>query len=481
MSVHSVVFGVISPEEMRSYCVVEITNVETRLEKDSVQGASISYDGTVYDERMGTLDKKRLCRTCGLGTVQCPGHFGFISLKKAVVHPKHPKTLLAILKCVCIACRKLLITQQAAETMGILEHKAAARLKFLSKYCDGVENCPNCGEQLPLLAFKENSFEICYPAEGTKRSKSDKTKSTKVPPESIISVLKELTDGDCLLLGLNNYLTKGSAYSNPELYPTELSHRHQIRPEWFILTILPVLPPCARPPVYTEGKQREDDLTDGYVNIVKANIALTKHLNGTTRKKVKQESVWSQKNKKEPYDELCEKVRILIDNKEGKKTVNGQVPQGIEQLVKSKDGHIRNGVLGKRCNFTARTVITPDPGLRIGELGVPRRIANILTAKQIVCRSTWNEAKEMVDSGMCQAFVRKGRLYDVAVCKEKNFGKCELQPGDILISPLKNGFPLIFNRQPSLRVESMLGLKLVLHDDLTFKFNPSICTPMGAD
>jgi DNA-directed RNA polymerase beta' subunit len=259
---------------------------------------------------------------------------------------------LSILKCICISCKKLLVTRQATETMGILEHKGMARLKHLSKYCESVEACHGCGKQRPIFTFKDNHFEVCYPAQGAKRAKADKSKTDKIPAESLISTLKEVSEEDCWLLGLNNFLLEGIAYKNPELYPTEMSHRHLTRPEWFFLTILPVLPPCARPPVYTDGKQREDDLTDGYVSVIKANIALTKHLNGTARKKGKENPRQKKgKPKKEPYDELCEKIRVLFDNKECKKTVNGQIPQGIRQLLCGKEGHIRLGVLGKRVNL----------------------------------------------------------------------------------------------------------------------------------
>ncbi|AHC55114.1 DNA-directed RNA polymerase subunit alpha [Tunisvirus fontaine2] len=479
MKVRAVQFGVSSPAEILSNSVCEIVSCETRLAKSEKKDADVSYEGTVYDERMGTLDKKRVCKTCRQKTIHCPGHFGHISLKKPVIHSHHVKILGNILKCICLKCSRVLITEDASETLGIMAHKGNARLRQLVKYCDGIEACPNCGKQIPIFSFEGNHLEVCYPGEGTKRAKADKSETTRVPAESLLTILKNISNEDCCLLGLNNFLIDNELYKNKELFPTDMGHRHATRPEWFILTVLPVLPPVCRPPVIVKGKQREDDITDGYVSIVKANIALTKHLNGTTKKKGKDVKKTS-KPKKDPYDELCEKIRILFDNKENKKTVNGQVPHGFAQLLKGKEGRFRSNILGSRTNHTARTVITPDPTLPIDVLGVPREMGRVLKAPEIVCRTNWEKCKQMVKDGICKSFIRNGRIFDVAFIKSKT-GKCDIAPKDILIVDLPEGYPVLFNRQPTLRIEGFMGLRIQYHNDKTFKFNPSLCSPYGGD
>nr|WQM86962.1 RNA polymerase RPB1 large subunit [Marseillevirus cajuinensis] len=484
MKIRAVQFSVSSPEEILSYSCCEITKAETKLEKPDKESKAKGalgnpQDGSLYDERLGTLDRLRACKTCGQNNIHCPGHFGHIVLKKPIIHPYHSKILKDILECMCLSCSRLLVTEEASETLGFLRYRGIKRLKALNEYCGSVSACPNCGQQTPHFFLEGNHVEACYADEGAKKGKPDKSKSTRIPAESLITKLKKLSNEDCVLLGLNNFLIDDPLYKNKELFPVDMGHRHATRPEWFILTVLPVLPPVDRPPVIIKGKQREDDITDAYVSIVKANIALTKHLNGTTKKRLK-ETTKVAKVKKDPYDDLCEKVRILFDNKENKKTVNGQVPHGFRQVLTGKDGRFRNTVLGKRADHNARSVITPDPTLPVDVLGVPRFMEDILTVRKMVCDSTRRECEEIIASGKCKTLIRGGRPLDVEMIKAK-MGECKIVDKDVLIVPLTEGYPVMFNRQPTLRIEGIMGLKVRFHNGKTFKFNPSLCTPYGGD
>ncbi|ALX27642.1 hypothetical protein GMAR_ORF268 [Golden Marseillevirus] len=502
MKIRAVQFGVASEAEVLSMSVCEVVFSETKPRKvlkdvliensKAKREFSLSYEGTLYDERMGTLDAKSKCKTCTLDARYCPGHFGHINLKKPVINPHHIKVIGNILKCICIKCSRTLLTASNCETLGFLAHKGLARLRQIVKYCDGVDSCPYCSKPVPNFSFENEHFTLSYGEKATKKDKSAEEEKTKIPPESLFSILKKISDEDCCLLGLNNFLIEDDAYKNKELFPTDMGHRHATRPEWFIFTVLPVLPPVDRPPVFSKGKQKEDDITESYVSIIKANKKLADSMDHSgkavvekVRKTRKAQTSSDPKanadtERERLYVDLCEKIRMLLDNREGKKTINGKVPNGFAQLLKSKEGRIRGNIVGSRTNHTARSVITPDPYLPIGVLGVPRKMAKILKVKQRACRTNWQKCKEAVENGTCKTFIRGGGTLDVEYMRSKT-GKCEIRPMDVLVCDLPELYPILFNRQPTLRIEGFMGLVVIFHDDESFKFNPVICTPYGGD
>ena len=96
--------SIMSPEEIRNNSVVEVTKRET-YDKD------VPVVKGLFDIRMGTTDMGKLCNTCGLNNMQCPGHFGHIELARPVYNYHFIDIVIKILKCVCFRCSKLLINR----------------------------------------------------------------------------------------------------------------------------------------------------------------------------------------------------------------------------------------------------------------------------------------------------------------------------------------------------------------------------------
>ena len=151
------------------------------------------------------------------------------------------------------------------------------------------------------------------------------------------------------------------------------------RPDWMITTVLPVPPLPVRPAVVMYGSTRnQDDLTHKLADIIKSNNELQRNETSGAAATVIAENLKM----------LQFHVATFIDNdmpgmpKAMQKS--GKPLKALKARLKGKEGRIRGNLMGKRVDFSARTVITPDPNLRIDQVGVPRSIAQNLTFPEIV-------------------------------------------------------------------------------------------------
>ena len=166
------------------------------------------------------------------------------------------------------------------------------------------------------------------------------------------------------------------------------------RPEWMVCSIFPVPPPCVRPSVRSDTNQRsEDDLTHKLLEIVKANRELAKKID---------------KNQSKDYIDAW--VRLLqyhvttyVNNdisgiQMAKRRSGGQLKSVVARM-KGKTGRIRGNLMGKRVDYSARSVISPDPMLSIQEVGVPYKIAMDITFPEYVTKYNIDEMYKLVKNG----------------------------------------------------------------------------------
>lgn len=151
------------------------------------------------------------------------------------------------------------------------------------------------------------------------------------------------------------------------------------RPDWMILTVLPVPPLPVRPAVVMHGSARnQDDLTHKLADIIKANNELIRNEQAGAAAHIIVENLKM----------LQFHVATLTDNDmpglPRALQKSGRPLKAIKARLKGKEGRIRGNLMGKRVDFSARTVITADPNLRIDQVGVPRSIAQNLTYPEIV-------------------------------------------------------------------------------------------------
>lgn len=231
------------------------------------------------------------------------------------------------------------------------------------------------------------------------------------------------------------------------------------RPEWMILTVLPVPPPPVRPSISVDGTGQgmrgEDDLTYKLGDIIRANANVRQaETNGSPQHIVN-----------EFQDLLQFHVATYMDNDlAGQPQAlqkSGRPVKSIRARLKGKEGRLRGNLMGKRVDFSARTVITGDPNLSLDEVGVPRSIARTLTYPEIVTPYNIHKLHELVKNGPNEHPGAKYVIRDtgerIDLRHHKRAGEISLQYGWRVERHIVDGDFIIFNRQPSLHKESMMG------------------------
>ncbi len=447
-------FGIFSPEEIRKSSVAEITNRDTYVNNKAVVGG-------MFDTRMGILEPGLICPTDGLDYIQCPGYFGHIELAKPVFYIQYLDTVVSIAQCICIKCSKLLINKE--KYSSFLSLPSDKRWKQVHTICHKITRCgesseTGCGCKQPTK-YKQEGFSTIV-AEW--KVPDTQPVSLKITPEMFIKIFRRISDDDISFMGFSPVWS---------------------RPEWMICQVLAVPPPAVRPSVKYDSSQRsEDDLTYILVQIIKANKTL--------KEKIAQDA--SPSTIDDYHSVLQFFIATLIDNKipNAKPAAqrSGRAFKSIKDRLNGKTGRVRGNLMGKRVDFSARSVITPDPNLSIRELGVPLKIAQNITKPVTVNSRNIHSLNTLVKNGP--------DVYPGAKLLERNInGKTihislkyadresiQLNEGDIVHRHMMDGDVILFNRQPTLHRMSMMGhvVRVMFKGD-TFRMNVGDTKPYNAD
>ena len=458
--VRAVQFGILSPEEIQKMAVLEVIHPES-----FDMGSNVPKRDGLADPRMGTTERDRLCATCNGSYIDCPGHFGYIKLAKPVYHIGFVDKVYKVLHSVCHKCSRLLVPDRSStafkEVMSIKDGKLrakqlAARNLIRNDECVKSETgIGGCGSKQPKLRRKNYQITAHY------SSKADE-EGTTVREESLTAdkayaILHGISDEDCYALGYD-----------PK----------QSRPEWMIIRNMPVCPPQVRPSImHDSSRPSQDDLTYSLGLIIKDNMNLKRsEAEGHAGHIV-------QKN----YQMLQYRITVYFDNEVPGVPVSAQKSgrslKSIRQRLKGKEGRIRGNLMGKRVDFSARTVIGPDPSLSLDQVGVPRSIAANLTFPEIVTAFNMDRLQGLVENGSTYPGVRyvirdDGERIDLRFAKSRDI---HLQPGYIVERHIIDDDLVLFNRQPSLHKMSMMGHRIKVMPYSTFRLNLSVTTPYNAD
>jgi DNA-directed RNA polymerase subunit A' len=436
-----------SPEDIREMSVRKIETPDTYDED------GYPIERGLMDPHLGVIDPSLKCKTCGSKGGDCQGHFGSIELSRPVVHVGFGDTVYKILQSTCNKCSRILFNENEIETYTskineIMKNgeSLTKTIKEIYKEAKTRDKCPHCGEE-------QEEIKIDKPV-------SIMEGGYKLTPSEIREKLEKITNEDSLLLGVNHEVA---------------------RPEWMILTVLPVPPVTVRPSITLEtGERSEDDLTHKLVDILRINQRLIENMEAGAPQLIV-EDLW---------ELLQYHVITYFDNE-----ASGIPParhrskrplKTLTQRLKGKEGRFRSNLSGKRVNFSARTVISPDPNISINEVGVPETIAKEVTVPVHV--NDWNldEVKEYIKNGpdvhpganyVIRLDERKIRIYDET--KEAILEK--LEPGYVVERHLKDGDIVLFNRQPSLHRMSMMAHEVKILPYKTFRLNLCVCPPYNAD
>lgn len=455
-------FGVFSPDEVIRRSVVEVTS------HVAIEGKI----GGLFDPRMGVLENGKLCRSCGLNNHNCPGHFGHYKLARPVYYIQFFKLLMKVLRCVCVKCGKLRIDKNRYR--HLLRMKGEVRWKQVLEVCSKITRCgedieDGCGALQPSKYKEEDICRIFAEWKDIKLPEgfaTDVTEGLKdgnverlLEPEYVYRLLRRISDEDVDFMGFS---------------------RFWCRPDWMMCTVLPIPPPQVRPSVLQDNNQRsEDDLTQKLIDIIKTNKNLEQKMEANAKKKAIDE--WT--------NVLQYHIATLIDNEipgvAPSAQRSGRPLKSLQQRLGSKEGRIRNNLQGKRVEFSARSVITPDPNISVAELGVPLKIAMNLTHPERVTPFNIDRLYALIQNGPdkypgAKTIVRASDNRMISL-KHVNAKDIQLYSGDIVNRHIMDGDIVLFNRQPSLHRMSMMGHRAKVLPYNTFRLNVSVTAPYNAD
>jgi DNA-directed RNA polymerase subunit A' len=451
-TIDEVYFGIISPQDIRRFSVAEIQTADTYDE----DGAPITSG--LMDGRLGTLEPRQRCKTCGNTAIRCPGHFGHIELAVPIVHIEFTKTIYELLQATCRNCGRILLSEtRTAKIKDKIRHTRKLMgtvpielYKKVSKEAKKKE-CPRCGAQQFKIEYAKPTTFYEVLEEGAQR----------LTQSMVRERLERIPDDDLELFGFK-----------PE----------SARPEWMVLQVLPVPPVYVRPSITLEsGIRSEDDLTHKLVDVIRINQRLKENMEGGAPTLIIQD-----------LSELLQYHVTTYFNNEASgippaRHRSGRALKTLAQRLKGKEGRFRSNLSGKRVDFSARTVISPDPNLDINEVGVPLDIAMRLSMPEKATAWNLDEMREPVINGPEKY---PGALYVVrpdgkrvrlefVVDREKVADA--LEPGFIIERHLREGDIAIFNRQPSLHRMSIMAHYVRVLPHKTFRLHLCVCPPYNAD
>lgn len=444
--IKSLQFAFLSPEEIRRMSAVKV------ITADTYDDDGYPIEMGLMDLHLGVIEPNLRCRTCGGRVNECPGHFGIIELAMPVIHVGYSKEIKRLLQTTCRACGRMLpdapsSRSSAAASTGDDDAGPVVRETKEERVC------PHCHEvQQRIVLDKPTTF---------------RENGHKITPKEVRARLERIPDDDVRALDLNPRFG---------------------RPEWMVLTVLPVPPVQVRPSITLDsGERSEDDLTHKLVDVLRINQRLRENRDMGAPQLVV-EDLW---------ELLQYHVTTYFDNQTSgippARHRSGRPLKTLAQRLKGKDGRFRSNLSGKRVNFSARTVISPDPLLSINEVGIPTEIARALTVPLEVTPYNQEIAKEIVKRGPAPG--PKDGAYQCGVnylvredgqrikVMDKNAEACAelVQPGCIVERQLIDGDIVLFNRQPSLHRMSMMAHFVRILPHKTFRFNLCDCPPYNAD
>lgn len=477
--VYSVEFGLMDQDEVQRGSVVNVT--ETAL-----YDRNLPRTNAINDLRMGTVDRRFCCATCKQDVMKCIGHNGHMELAWPVYHIGYIDVVLKVLRSVCFWCSSLLIDEDDPKVKLVQSNDYAKKcisqcrykLTHISNLCKQKRCCAACGGLQPTYMrngifirkefrdIKSDSFETSEERDFAMRTFTAKEAQ---------HILRHIKHVDLERLG----------------FPVA-----RIHPKNMIITNLVVPPPIMRPTIMVSDGSRirgQDDLTIKLQDILKQNKVVTQVLEA---EKGSEESSGGDISPEllRAYEILQLQVSTYMNhdargynqslNTKGVTRSSGPL-RSIYFRLRGKKGRVRGNLMGKRCDFSSRTVITPDPYMDIDQIGVPEWIALRQTIPERVNLYNLDKLKAMVQKGARTLggahAIRTSSGETIHLIMRSDRSSIQLEPGDIVERYLSNDDWIMFNRQPSLHKQSIMGHRVKIMPGSTFRLPVCDTTPYNAD
>lgn len=436
--------GLASPEEILSWSHGEVLKHETinyrtlKPEPDGlfcekIFGPSKDYQCACGKSKRNT-DKGKICEKCGVEITESKvrrERMGHIKLASPVVHTWFLRN-----------------SPSPLATLLDIKTKDLEEIVYLASYIV-IEPGKNTG-----LTKKQILTEADYSVYSEKYPNQF---VAKTGAEAVKILLKEINleeEEKSLRRKLKSSSKQRRDRVIKRLEIVESFLRSDNKPEWMILEVLPVIPPNLRPMVQLEGGRfATTDLNDLYRRILNRNNRLKKQYEQNAPHLIT-------KNEKRM---LQEAVDALIDNsKRGKKAAvdRNHSLKSLSDMLRGKQGRFRQNLLGKRVDYSGRSVIVVGPSLRMYQCGIPKEMALILF-KPFVLR-------ELMKAGNSIAVANK---------------ICDNQEDNVwgILEEVIREHPVLLNRAPTLHRLGIQAFEPVLIEGKAIRLHPLVCTPFNAD
>ncbi len=511
--------------EQTIYDFDELKRVALPITDSSERGA-----GTVNSTFLGVTDNTVKCSKCKKNNLECDGHLGLIEFAVPINHPfaLEKGIIVNVLRSVCNSCACPMLSEQEMLANKLIIPKPIftpgdfpytitrpldKHLRAVADYSAKKETCrcrskcwddqeEECkyiegkemeGEKLmyrnakprhdvsesktkpierktkprcdvnPLIEKSEsrrrtshanwNTGEIQY------QYKSQKNKVWPIKSSaSILKIFNCISEHTAILLGFTN----GS------------------HPKHLIMRGLAVIPPCARPPTGFNETRTENSLTFTYRSIIALNERLKSFdlpVKPVADNRKKTATDLNLTKYQETFTKLKTKVRDLMLQNETQKTSGHDTTISIKTIITGKYGIIRRYMMGKRVNFSARTVLSINPKIDVDEISIPRIFAETLTREITVTHENIAHIKELLSQGKIKTLTHKGKTR-MRVTEQH---RVSIRIGDKIERPLQEGDYVIFTRQPVLHRFGFMAHKVRFWDAYTFGIHISVTPPYNAD
>ena len=380
-------FGLMEPKEIRQMSAVEVKTADTY--KDDGH----AYRQGLMDPHMGVIEPGLVCPTDNCKYDESPGHFGHIALELPVIHIGFVNLIKTALKATCSKCSRILLhdtpsthpsnpelsEQDYYRTRirdiqikhGVGSTEFAKIIKEVEKVTTGTRRgqCMHCqAMQGKIMLDKPTTFKEKLESQGAGKAEIER----KLNPRDVREWLSAIPSDDLIFIGMDK----------------------QNRPEWIVLKVLPVPPITVRPSITLDsGDRSEDDLTHKLVDVLRINQRLRENRD-TGAPQLIVEDLW---------ELLQYHITTYFDNQTSgippARHRSGRTLKTLTQRLKGKEGRFSSNISGKRVNFCARSVISPDPYLGVNEVGVPKKIAKELTVPIRVTSRNREQMRQMILRG----------------------------------------------------------------------------------
>ncbi|RZB40094.1 DNA-directed RNA polymerase I subunit RPA1 [Asbolus verrucosus] len=553
---NSLSFSMFTTEEIRRLCVTKIC---TPLTLDAF---GHPLPGGLYDTTLGPLtEKSEPCGTCRKNLYFCPGHFGYIELPLPVVNPIFYKIIGVILRMSCLSCYRFQIPEHIKYSIAIQIKllnsgmvtealEIGNRIAELISTHESLENVPE-EAVIPIRKYEKSANKALDKLQGkyvlnknteTLRNqfvngmlKEVKTRKTCMHCKKSMDKIQVLRSRIILSKRVERDQATSSVKAVEAKYMKPDESRSLMRRIWeaekdlmkeiisvlagidndnptdvFYWDIIPVIPPSMRPVNIVNNRITEHPQSQIYKSIIhdtillKLIIQVARNKGDLSNLPTEAKGAYNVAQGDSPIEKLNiaweglqYNVDALVDSARAKQASGAS---GLKQIIEKKSGIIRMHMMGKRVNFSARTVITPDPNLNIDEIGIPEAFAKHLTYPVPV--TSWNveELRKMIMNG---PDVHPGAVmveYEDGTIKRINTNNTTQQESILkrLLTPddkiagfrgvkrvhrhLCNGDVLLLNRQPTLHKPSIMAhTARVLKGEKTFRLHYANCKAYNAD